>query len=129
MRRQVEPKRVPGRSEALDELAREGVLRGDLERAAHELVLPLDRVLGHERDELGLEDPEDRADVLGTSSLVVLVEEDVVRIVIRREALDPPELKLENPLERGPKLGEVAVPREPSPTSDTTRPAPERTQP
>ena len=86
--RLVEPELVPGPAERLDQLAGQRVLRRDRERALHERVLFVRRVLRHERAQLGGERREDLPDLRRTHPGLVVLEEDVVRVVVRREALD-----------------------------------------
>ena len=95
----------------------------------HELVLLVRRVLGDERAELRGEHGEDLADLGGPHARLVVLEQDVVRVVVRREALDVLPAEVDDALEPRPERREVGRPRAPSPRPRTTRPPPSRTRP
>ena len=92
-----------------DELARQLVLGVDGKRAVHEVVFLVGRVLVDQGDELGLEGGEYPPHLLGRHPLLEVVEEDVVRVVVRREALHVPQAQLEHALERGAEELEVGI--------------------
>ena len=103
----IEPVVVGCEAEPLDDLQGERMLGVDCKGPAHEVVPLVGGVLGNERDELGLENLEDRANVRRPHARLVVVEQNVVRIVVRGEALCIAEAQLETALEPGPERREV----------------------
>ncbi len=121
---QIEPERIPGRAEALDQLPRKRLLRRRSRTAR--AGTPSSSSSARARPTSAVISGWSAAKMRGrprSCPLLVVVEQDVVRIVVRREALDQPTLELEHPLERGTECLEARTPREPSPTPGTTRPA------
>jgi hypothetical protein len=70
----------------------------------------------------GVSTGEDLADLGRPHPGLEVLEEHVVRVVVRREALDVPAPEVDHPLERGPERGEVRVLACAGPTRRTTRP-------
>ena len=105
----VEPELVPAGAERLGELAGECFLARDRERAVHERVLLVGRVLGDERSELGREHREDLADLGRAHARLVVLEQHVVRVVVGREALDVLPAELDGALEPRTERREVGL--------------------
>ena len=108
--RQVEPRERRVVAEPLDDLQRVRVLRVDRPRALHEGVVAVHRAdLGDQRHQLGLQVVEDLAHLGGLHPRLVVVEEDVVRLVVAFEALDIAALQLDRALEVGEEEGVVVL--------------------
>ena len=105
--RRVEPELIPRDAECFGELTREPLLRGDRIRAAHERVLVVRRVFSHERSELGRQHREDFADLRRAHPRLVVLEQHVVRVVVRCEALDVLSTEIDDALEPGSERREV----------------------
>ena len=107
---QVEPRVRWVVAEPLDDLQRVRVLRFDRPWAVHEGVVAVHRAdLGDQRHELGLQLVEDLAYLGGLHPRLVVVEEDVVRLVVAVEAIDVAALQLHGALEVGEEEGVVVV--------------------
>jgi hypothetical protein len=74
------------------------------------VVVRLVRMLGNECRERRVEHVEDPRHLVRREPFLVVFEEDVVRIVVRREALEPLELELDDALEQRLEHREVARP-------------------
>ena len=81
----------------------------DRKRPAHERVVLVGRVLGDERAELGTEHREDLANLGCAHPGLVVLEEHVVRVVVRCEALDVLPAQIHDALERRPERCEVRL--------------------
>src|SRR5436309_10735575 len=100
MRRLVEPPAVGCESERVEDLRARSLLPFDRERSSQERVVPAAAAdLRDERDERTLQRVEDLRDACRRHALLVVVEEDVVRLVRRGEAGDVLALQLELALE------------------------------
>ena len=98
----VEPRERGVVAEALDDLQRVLVLRRDRPGPLHEGVVALDGAdLRDQRHELGLQLVEDLAHLDRLHPRLVVVEEDVVRLVVALEAVDVAALQLDRALEMG----------------------------
>ncbi len=108
--RQVEAREGGVEAEALDDLERVLVLCVDGPGAGQEGVVAVDRaVLGDQRHELGFELVEDAPHLRRLHPRLVVVEQDVVRLVVVLEALDVAALQLDGALELGEEEREVVV--------------------
>jgi hypothetical protein len=89
--------------------SRELALDRDRERPSHERVVLGRRAGGDELAKCRGEHREDLADLGRLHPGLEVLEEHVVGVVVRREALDVPAAEIDHPLERGPERGEVRV--------------------
>src|SRR5439155_11834798 len=104
----VETPRARVEAEPLDERARERLLGLDGERTLERLVGTALAHRADERDELALQMLENPLRLGGRQPVLVLVEEDVIRVVVGLEARDVAPLELELPLDVRPEDLEVA---------------------
>ena len=105
----VEPELVPRDAECLGELTRELLLRRNRKRPAHERVVLVGCVFGHEGAELRRQHREDLADLRRAHSGLVVLEQHVVCVVVRSEALDVLSTEIDDALEPGSKRREVRL--------------------
>ena len=114
----VEPPRVGGEAEVLEDLALDALLRVDREVAGQERVVDGVRTLGDlgdERDEALLQLVEHRAHLGRLHARLVVVEEEVVVLVGGLEALDVLPAQLDHLLEVRLEHRPVGRPCEPPP--------------